>query len=736
MAIYHCTCKVISRGQGRSAVGAAAYRSGTEIVNEYDGLVHDYTSKGGVVHSEVMLCANAPAEYADRAVLWNAVERVEKSAKAQLCREYEMALPRELTPEERVAFVRDFIKKNFTDKGMIADFSIHDKGDGNPHVHILLTMRPIEKDGSWGDKQKKEYILDKHGNKQYDKKKKTYKCKTVKTTDWDSKDTLSRNREAWAAAVNTALKAKGIAERVDHRSLEAQGIDRVPTVHEGAARAKRRKDIRKFKKGLIPVLPELPHSLAVNAEARRTNVEIGKIEKEISALDRIIGQIKADGLWLGLYEKINDILERANSARHIAQLQRVCLGELYRMQLTGFEYIINNPLMKYHAQTYCEDKTPYLTFHRKKATNDLTATIAELENNIKSFDDGKKYIEQDAHSNWWDYPRYLRYEYIPVVEEQAQQEQPAPVVTMEAKVEPVAPAAIVEPQKETSAAPAALRDLGSGIMKKWVQEHGEEAVTFTIPSDKEKIAFDAVVSADRDVQRHAADVGRLQEAVDEEGGREVDYAFIAVPKRLRDATVTLRKSLDTIDAATSEIKNTAAPQQPSFFANKKKKKQYDVDLAAWRDKVNPLYEAREQAKENIDTTLRFVMRYLRPEECIKQGYGFDAPVLDSDNLNEKDITYLERVIEFKLTHQLGMACGAEAVYAKNIEELALARKALEGAEARFANEMERIPPEHRKDAQKVVEQDRAERRVRGKVVSAVETEKEKSKQHKKEDWGD
>lgn len=396
MAIYHCTCKVISRGKGRSAVGAAAYRSGTEIVNEYDGLVHDYTNKSGVAYSEVMLCANAPAEYADRAVLWNAVERVEKSAKAQLCREYEMALPRELTPEERVAFVRDFIKKNFTDKGMIADFSIHDKGDGNPHVHILLTMRPIEKDGSWGDKQQKEYILDKHGNKQYDKKKKTYKCKTVKTTDWDTKENLQRNRESWASAVNTVLKDKGIADRVDHRSLEAQGIDRLPTVHEGAARAKREKDKRKYAAGLIAALPELPHSLAVNEHARLVNSELEQNEKELSALELALGQLKADLLWIDLY----DAIEEANWEVQISNTwdinaQKVHFGKIEMLQNT-VQTIIDDPLMEYHSMTVFENGIAYLDHHKTKAADEITKVFEVIQSNIRMYDYLKEEEDREA----------------------------------------------------------------------------------------------------------------------------------------------------------------------------------------------------------------------------------------------------------------------------------------------------------------------------------------------------
>ena len=166
MAIYHLSIKIISRGKGgKSAVAAAAYRAAEKIHNEYDGMTHDYTRKGGVVHTEILLPENAPAEYADRAVLWNAVEKIEKAKNAQLAREIEIALPVELTREQNISLVREYVNRHFVAAGMCADFAIHDKKDGNPHAHIMLTMRPFEQGGEWGAKQKKEYILDPQGNK-------------------------------------------------------------------------------------------------------------------------------------------------------------------------------------------------------------------------------------------------------------------------------------------------------------------------------------------------------------------------------------------------------------------------------------------------------------------------------------------------------------------------------------------------------------------------------------------
>ncbi len=185
MAIYHCSIKIISRGKGKSAVAAAAYRAGVKIINQYDGIEHDYTRKGGIVHTEILLPENAPAEYADRAILWNAVEKIEKAKNSQLAREIELALPVELTREQNISLVREYVNQHFVAAGMCADICIHDKKDGNPHAHVMLTMRPFNEDKTWGAKQKKDYIIDPHGNKIYDPKKRQYKCKSIPATDWN-----------------------------------------------------------------------------------------------------------------------------------------------------------------------------------------------------------------------------------------------------------------------------------------------------------------------------------------------------------------------------------------------------------------------------------------------------------------------------------------------------------------------------------------------------------------------
>ena len=159
MAIYHCSIKIISRSKGKSAVAASTYRSSETITNKYDGITHDFTRKGGIVHTEIMLPPSAPPDFADRSVLWNSVEKVEKSKNSQLAREIEIALPVELDREQQIQLVREYVRNNFVSVGMCADFAIHDKQDGNPHAHIMLTMRPLEQSGGWGSKVQKRICL-------------------------------------------------------------------------------------------------------------------------------------------------------------------------------------------------------------------------------------------------------------------------------------------------------------------------------------------------------------------------------------------------------------------------------------------------------------------------------------------------------------------------------------------------------------------------------------------------
>ena len=158
MAIYHLEAKVISRGVGRSAVAASAYISCSRIYNDYDGIQHDYTRKQGLVYEQVLLPPQAPTEWKDRSILWNAVEETEKTKDSRLARVFVVALPTELTKEENISLLTEYVQENFVNDGMCADFCIHDTDGHNPHAHILLTVRPLDENGKWQNKTEKEYL--------------------------------------------------------------------------------------------------------------------------------------------------------------------------------------------------------------------------------------------------------------------------------------------------------------------------------------------------------------------------------------------------------------------------------------------------------------------------------------------------------------------------------------------------------------------------------------------------
>lgn len=204
----HFRVEFIARSKGQSVVAAAAYRSGEVLDDDRVGKTFDYSRKEDVIHAEIMTPLGAPSWASDRAILWNKVEASEKRKDAQLARNIIAALPRELSQEQNLALVRGYIQDNFTSKGMIADFAIHesDAGDGfkNPHAHILLTLRPLE-GGEFGKKNR----------------------------HWNQKNTLNSWRHSWEAHTNQHLEIAGRMERVSLKSYKAQGINKHPQVHLG-----------------------------------------------------------------------------------------------------------------------------------------------------------------------------------------------------------------------------------------------------------------------------------------------------------------------------------------------------------------------------------------------------------------------------------------------------------------------------------------------------------------------
>ncbi|EMW5614529.1 MobA/MobL family protein [Enterococcus faecalis] len=244
---FHFSVNIISRGKGKSAVASAAYISGEKIKNEWDGVTHDYTKKHGVISKEIFLPDHAPEEYKDRKTLWNSVELFEKNSNAQLARNFIISLPKELSIEENKKMIEEYVQNNFVKGGMIVDLAIHDEsreGNQNIHAHIMTIVRPINEDGTWGQKSKKEYILDEKGEKVLNKNGKP-KTRKVELTTWNDKGNVEKWREKFSNLCNKYLAKNKIEKRVDHRSFKRQGIKQIPTIHLGAsASAMERRGIR------------------------------------------------------------------------------------------------------------------------------------------------------------------------------------------------------------------------------------------------------------------------------------------------------------------------------------------------------------------------------------------------------------------------------------------------------------------------------------------------------------
>ena len=297
MAIYHLRASMISRSAGRSATGAAAYRSGELIHDHRTGLDFDYRARSGVEHVEILAPAHAPDWVHDRAALWNRVEAAETRKNSQLAREVRVALPAELSHEARVALVRDFCQRSFVDRGMVADIALHAPGltgdERNHHAHIMLTTREIDAEGF-----------------------------TAKNRDWNAVAVLEDWREAWAQDSNAALERAGHALRVDHRTLEAQRAEALELAAEAHERGDEAVELAQTVRAVSLNREPLPQlslgawqlkergievaAVQVWHEVRERALEVGRVAQELAGHARD---------WLGrLAERALETLEPAQDA--------------------------------------------------------------------------------------------------------------------------------------------------------------------------------------------------------------------------------------------------------------------------------------------------------------------------------------------------------------------------------------------------------------------------------------
>ena len=418
MAIYHLEAKVVSRGNGRSAVAASAYLSCTNILNDYDGVRHDYTRKKGLVWQEVFLPEYAPAEWQDRGVLWNAVEANEKTKDSRLAREFVPALPIELNKEQWQQLLSDFIKEQFVADGMCADVAIHDPypPGHNPHAHIMLTVRPLDENGKWQYKTEKEYLCMKDGEergftaaefkttqadgweKQYQYKigkKKVYMtpsaaaaqgCERVnkypKSTKygrqnpiserWNSEEQLVEWRKAWADVTNRYLEQHGHDARIDHRSHAERGLDEQPTVHEGViARALEQKGI-------------MSDRCELNRQIKADNALLRELKAAVKKLMQVVKNT---------LPTIAEAMERLRSNMMIFKYQLLHIGggkqaiskslKMYREDMAQYTALANKISKKSKERKAALDEKKATPVVHVLKHRDLTKRIAELTEDLE-----------------------------------------------------------------------------------------------------------------------------------------------------------------------------------------------------------------------------------------------------------------------------------------------------------------------------------------------------------------
>lgn len=357
MAIYHCKVKTISRNQGRSSVASSAYRAREKITNEHDGVIHDYTAMKDIAYKEIMLPEQAPEQFKNRSVLWNEVEKSEKRINSRTAREVELALPKELSQQEQIKLVREYVKENFINKGMCADICIHDKKDGNVHAHIMLTTREVNKNGF-----------------------------TKKNRDWDKKESLEDWRKNWAEVVNKYLEKNQINERIDHRSYKEQGIEKIPTIHLGVeAHQMEKKGIETYKGNINREITERNEILKQNvieiSQLRKLKDSYNKDNDIEKRNEKLLNASKINYAELE-FEKINLVEQREN-------LYQKQLG--YRNDLNGINDYNNSLSLLDRTEQNCINELENI-----RGINTILKykEIKSLKDDIKKVNEKKSYLEK------------------------------------------------------------------------------------------------------------------------------------------------------------------------------------------------------------------------------------------------------------------------------------------------------------------------------------------------------
>ena len=346
---------IVSLANGDSAVSKAAYQSGEHLYSERNHKAKTGKHMERIVNAEIMLPEHVPRQFADRQLLWNSVEAAEKQWNAQLCRRLILALPRELSLADNQQLLRQYCQEQFLSKGMIADVALHDDHDGNPHAHVLLTMRPMDENGQWLPKARKVYDLDANGER-IRLRSGQWKSHKERTTDWDDPGNCEKWRHAWEVLQNRYLEQAGWTERVDLRSFARQGNDLIPTVHLGpAASAMERKGVQTF---------------------------LGDMNREIKALNRIILQIKA--AVRDLRQSIEDYFENHRDAgRRVSESLDALLADFFEGRSREREaWYSGGAKVKAMTKDFAliNDLHHFIHEHGLYSVHDLLPRLAVLEN--------------------------------------------------------------------------------------------------------------------------------------------------------------------------------------------------------------------------------------------------------------------------------------------------------------------------------------------------------------------
>lgn len=380
-------------------MAAAAYQSGDRLFCEYDQKPKHYRNKKEVVFSTILAPPHAPPALTDRNRLWNSVEGSEKRYDAQLARRVVMALPKEISREQQIQLIQDYCWEQFVSKGMIADIAVHDKGDGNPHAHVLLTMRPVDENGKWTPKGRMVYDLDENGQKQKTAKG-NWKCHKEPTVDWSDRKYAEIWRHAWEETVNRYYAVNGLAERVDLRSYERQGIDAVPTVHMGPAVTQMEK------RGVRTIVGDLNRDIiAYNSNRRWLTRNIRQISAQLEELNHCREDVAIQAFPFDRPRDLMDLLwvyhdirsdERKSWSRYAQRKANV--RDLQTM-IDCYTWLKKNGIWE---------------------VNDFNAQFVQLRNEVRTVTDSVDDMERERHKlETWHKHLTNRKKYRPVFEQYA-----------------------------------------------------------------------------------------------------------------------------------------------------------------------------------------------------------------------------------------------------------------------------------------------------------------------------